>query len=88
MASMVRKLCQIGNSQGLILPRTLLEMLGWTSDSEIELKIVPDPHSRLRSKLVLSAADRGRELTHEEARQASDKVFKKHRQLIEKLSRS
>lgn len=39
MPTLVRKLSQIGNSKGLILPQTLLEMLDWGPDTEIELKI-------------------------------------------------
>ena len=37
MAALVRKLSQIGNSKGIILPQTVLEMLNWDSDAEVEL---------------------------------------------------
>ena len=39
MAALVRKLSQIGNSKGIILPQTVLEMLNWDSDAEVELRI-------------------------------------------------
>ena len=39
MTSIVRKLTQIGNSKGILLPQTLLEMLEWNPEAEVELKI-------------------------------------------------
>jgi antitoxin component of MazEF toxin-antitoxin module len=39
MAGLVRKLCRIGNSQGIILTRTILELLNWDNYAEVELKI-------------------------------------------------
>jgi len=35
----VRKLAQIGNSKGVILPQLVLDMLGWESDITLQLKL-------------------------------------------------
>jgi antitoxin component of MazEF toxin-antitoxin module len=80
MPTLVRKLSQIGNSKGLILPHIVLEMLDWGPDTEIELKISGN-------RLILSPADR-RYATDEEAMKAGDKVFKRRRGLMEKLAKS
>ena len=37
--AVIRKLTQIGNSKGIILPQTILEMLEWDPEGEVELKI-------------------------------------------------
>ena len=79
MAALVRKLSQIGNSKGLILPQTVLEMLSWDTDAEVELKIEG-------KKLVVSPVTR-RYATADETKAVADKVFKKHRRLMEKLSK-
>ena len=79
MAALVRKLSQIGNSKGLILPQTVLEMLRWDTDAEVELKIEG-------KKLVVSPCSR-RYATTAEANAVADKVFTKHRRLMEKLSK-
>lgn len=79
MAALVRKLSQIGNSKGLILPQTILEMLSWDSEAEVELKIEG-------KRLIVSPASR-RYATPAEARTVADKVFTKHRKLMEKLSK-
>jgi antitoxin component of MazEF toxin-antitoxin module len=79
MAALVRKLSQIGNSRGLILPQTVLEMLTWDADAEVELKIEG-------KKLVISQINR-RYATDAETKAIADKVFKKHRRLMEKLSK-
>ena len=79
MAALIRKLSQIGNSKGLILPQTVLEMLTWDTDAEVELKIEG-------KKLVISPVNR-RHATTEEAKVVADKVFTKHRRLMETLSR-
>jgi antitoxin component of MazEF toxin-antitoxin module len=79
MASVVRKLTQIGNSKGIILPQTILEMLEWDTDAEVELKIDG-------KKLIVSPASR-RYATPSEAKSVADKVFKKHRRLMDKLSK-
>jgi antitoxin component of MazEF toxin-antitoxin module len=47
----VRKLTQIGNSKGLILPLPLLEILGWDADTELELQIES-------WKLIVTSVDR------------------------------
>jgi antitoxin component of MazEF toxin-antitoxin module len=79
MAALVRKLSQIGNSKGLILPQTVLEMLGWDVDAEVEMKIEG-------KKLVVSPVNR-RYATNAEVKTVADKVFTKHRRLMEKLSK-
>ena len=79
MATLVRKLSQIGNSKGLILPQTVLEMLNWDTDSEVELKIEG-------RKLIVTPCRR-RYATDEEAKAVADKVFTRHRRLMEKLSK-
>ena len=79
MATLVRKLSQIGNSKGIILPQTVLEMLNWDTDGEIELKIEG-------KKLIVSPCRR-RYATEGEAKAVADKVFTKHRRLMEKLSK-
>jgi antitoxin component of MazEF toxin-antitoxin module len=79
MAALVRKLSQIGNSKGLILPQTVLEMLSWDAEAEVELKIEG-------KRLIVSPAGR-RYATQAEARTVADKVFTKHRKLMEKLSK-
>ena len=79
MAAIVRKLSQIGNSKGIILPQTLLEMLDWDTDAEIELKIEG-------KKLIVSSHPR-RYATGEEGKAVADKVFTKHRRLMGKLSK-
>ena len=79
MASLVRKLSQIGNSKGIILPQTVLEMLNWDSDSEVELKIEG-------RKLIVTRCRR-RQATEDEAKAVADKVFAKHARLMEKLSK-
>ena len=79
MAALVRKLSQIGNSKGLILPQTVLEMLEWDTEAEVELKIEG-------KKLVVSPSTR-KYATPEQAKAVADKVFKKHRRLMEKLSK-
>jgi antitoxin component of MazEF toxin-antitoxin module len=78
MAALVRRLSQIGNSKGLILPRTVLEMLSWDIDGEVELKIEG-------RKLVVSPVTR-RYATKEEAKSVADKIFTKHRRLMQKRS--
>jgi antitoxin component of MazEF toxin-antitoxin module len=35
----VRKLAQMGNSKGVILPLPIIQMLGWTTDTELELQV-------------------------------------------------
>ena len=80
MASLVRRLSQIGNSKGIILPQTVLELLNWDADAEVELKIEG-------KKLTVSPARRRRYATDEEAGAVADKVFTKHRRLMEKLSK-
>ena len=47
----VRKLVNLGNSKGLILPQPVLEMLGWDLDTELELHVVEG------RKLVLTPAE-------------------------------
>ena len=79
MASLVRKLSQIGNSRGIILPQTVLEMLNWDSDSEVELKIEG-------RKLIVTRCRR-RQATEDETKAVADKVFAKHARLMEKLSK-
>jgi len=79
MAALVRKLSQIGNSKGIILPQTVLEMLNWDMNSEIELKIEG-------KKLIVSPCRR-RYATNEEAKAVAGKVFTKHKNLMAKLSR-
>ena len=79
MAALVRKLSQIGNSKGIILPQTVLEMLDWDVDAEVELKIEG-------KKLIVSPCRR-RYATDEEGKAVADKVFTKHRRLMEKLSK-
>jgi antitoxin component of MazEF toxin-antitoxin module len=79
MGTLVRKLSQIGNSKGIILPQTVLEMLNWDLDAEIELKIEG-------KKLIVSPCRR-RYATEEEAKAVADRVFTKHRQLMAKLSK-
>ncbi len=79
MANLVRKLTQIGNSKGILLPQTVLEMLEWDPEGELELKIEG-------KKLVVSPVRR-RYATPDEAKSVADKVFKKHRRLMEKLSK-
>ena len=79
MASIVRKLSQIGNSKGIILPQTVLEMLNWDTDSEVELKIEG-------RKLIVTRCRR-RHATADEAKAVADKVFAKHGRLMEKLSK-
>ena len=76
---LVRKLTQIGNSKGIILPQTVLEMLNWDSDAEVELKI--------EGKKLVIAPVRRRYATSEEAEAVANKVFGKHRRLMEKLSK-
>lgn len=73
---LVRKLSQIGNSKGLILPQTVLEILGWLPDTELELKIVGP-------RLILSPT---RRTTGEEFKAATDDVFTKRGGLMEKLA--
>lgn len=79
MPALLRKLSQIGNSKGIILPQPVLEMLRWDTDAEVELKIEG-------KKLVISPVNR-RYATTEEANSVADKVFSKHRRLMEKLSK-
>ena len=79
MAALVRKLSQIGNSKGIILPQTVLEMLNWDSDAEVEL--------RIEGKKLIVSPYRRRYATDEEAKAVADKVFTKHRRLMEKLSK-
>ena len=79
MATLVRKLSQIGNSKGIILPQTVLEMLDWDVDSEVELKI--------EGKKLIVSPRRRRYATDEEGKAVADKVFTKHRRLMEKLSK-
>ena len=79
MATIVRKLTQIGNSKGIIVPQTLLEMLEWNTEAEVELKIEG-------KKLIVSPSTR-RHATSAEAKTVADKVFTKHRRLMEKLSK-
>lgn len=79
MTALIRKLSQIGNSKGIILPQTVLEMLNWDVNSEIELKIEG-------KKLIVSPC-RHRYATEEEAKAVADKVFTKHKRLMKKLSR-
>jgi antitoxin component of MazEF toxin-antitoxin module len=79
MAALVRKLSQIGNSKGLILPQTVLELLSWDVEAEVEMKIEG-------KKLVVSPVNR-RYATPAEASAVADKVFTKHRKLMEKLSK-
>ena len=79
MAALVRKLTQIGNSKGIILPQTVLEMLNWDSDGEFELKIEG-------KKLIVSPC-RQRYATDGEVKAIADKVFTKHRRLMERLSK-
>ena len=78
MPTLIRKLSQIGNSKGLILPQTLLEMLNWDTDAEVELKI---------EGRKLTVTPRRRYATAEETGAVADKVFTKHRRLMEKLSK-
>ena len=78
MATLARKLSQIGNSKGLILPQTVLEMLNWDTDAEVELKI---------EGRKLTVTPRRRYATAEETSAVADKVFTKHRRLMEKLSK-
>ena len=79
MATLIRKLSQIGNSKGLILPQTVLEMLNWDTDAEVELKIEG-------RKLTVTPCRR-RYATDEETKSVADKVFSRHRRLMEKLSK-
>jgi antitoxin component of MazEF toxin-antitoxin module len=79
MAGLVRKLSQIGNSKGIILPQAVLEMLNWDNDAEVELKIEG-------KKLIVSLCRR-RYATDEEGKAVADKVFTRHRRLMEKLSK-
>ena len=79
MGTIVRKLTQIGNSKGIIVPQTLLEMLEWNTEAEVELKIEG-------KKLIVSPSNR-RDATPAEAKAVADKVFTKHRRLMEKLSK-
>jgi antitoxin component of MazEF toxin-antitoxin module len=39
MAGLVRKISKIGNSQGIILTKTVIELLNWDNCEEVELKI-------------------------------------------------
>src|SRR2546428_10736721 len=77
MAALVRKLSQIGNSKGIILPQTVLEMLNWDSDAEVEL--------RIEGKKLIVSACRRRYATDEEGKAVADKGFAKHLRLMEKL---
>ena len=77
--AVIRKLTQIGNSKGIILPQTILEMLEWDPEGDIELKVEG-------KKLVMTPARR-RYATSEEAQAVANKVFTKHRRLMEKLSK-
>jgi antitoxin component of MazEF toxin-antitoxin module len=79
MAGLVRKLTQIGNSKGLILPQTFLEMLEWDTDAEVELKIDG-------KKLIVTPCTK-RVATEAESKAVADKVFKRHRRLMERLSK-
>ena len=79
MATIVRKLTQIGNSKGIIVPQTLLEMLEWNTEAEVELRIEG-------KKLIVSPSNR-RHATPADAKAVADKVFRKHRRLMEKLSK-
>ena len=77
--AVLRKLTQIGNSKGIILPQTILEMLEWDPEGDVELKVEG-------KKLVMTPARR-RYATNDEAQAVANKVFTKHRRLMEKLSK-
>jgi len=79
VATIIRKLTQIGNSKGIIVPQTLLELLDWNTEAEVELKIDG-------KKLIVSPSNR-RTAMPAEVKAVSDKVFTKHRRLMEKLSK-
>ena len=79
MATLVRKLSQIGNSKGIIVPQAVLEMLGWEPNSDLELKI--------EGKKLIVSPSRRRYATPEETNTVADKVFTRHRRLMEKLSK-
>ena len=49
MPAIIRKIMTIGNSKGIIIPTTLLELLGWTLDTPLEIRLDG-------KKLVISAA--------------------------------
>ena len=76
---LIRNLSNIGNSKGIILPQTLLEQLGWEPGAQVELKIDG------KNLLVLPVGRRY--ATAEEGKAAIDKIFTKHRRLMEKLAK-
>ena len=80
--AITRKITQIGNSRGIILPQTVLEQLDWEQEQEVVLKVEG-------KKLVLTVRrpKPSRYATAEEFNKVRNKIFSKHRRLNERLAK-
>lgn len=81
---MQRKICTIGNSQGVSLPSDLLEKLHLAVGSEVEVKLDAD-----LSRIVIEPVKRGqypKEIDMQFVSQVND-FIEKYRPALDKLSR-
>jgi antitoxin component of MazEF toxin-antitoxin module len=74
---MVKKLSAVGNSLGLIIERPILELLGITKDTELEIKTDGEA-------LIIRPVKLGKK---ERIRQSSQRMMTAHAETLRKLAK-
>lgn len=77
--AMIKKLCPIGNSLGIIIDRSILDVMGITRETEIEM-IARD------GGLFIRPLDRTREDHKARVRKSAARMGKIHRKTLKKLA--
>ena len=76
---LIRNFSKIGNSKGIILPQAVLELLGWDTEGQVELKV--------EGKNLMVSPCIHRDGTPAEFAKVKKRVLSEHRQLNEKLAK-